>query len=213
LLGEALADLGLKRVGVHALGPIYLPDFNVSQMHRTFYVGRRTPSKLQNQIDHRSRRCVAKLTLHIGLIALCPRLHGFSALTELIIGDTWRDFGNSYSTPLLLKGLETVAETLRHLTVSSSREKTRITLPPDLQLLSFICVCSGSLLLDCDAHSLSESLGDVLLGYTNIDGKGVRACGAPQPPFGLSGVGGARGQGTEAELAFHPGRLGGRVVA
>jgi hypothetical protein len=167
LLGEALGDLGLKRVGVHAIGgPMYLPEFNVSQMQRNFYVGRGTRSKLQDQIDHRSRRCVTNLTLQIGLSSLCPRLYGFSALTELVIGDTWRDFGNPCSLPLLLKGLESVAETLRHLTVSSSREKTRIKLPRGLQLCSFMCVCSGSLLLDCDALSLSQSLGDVLLGFT-----------------------------------------------
>jgi hypothetical protein len=57
--------------------------------------------------------------------------------------------------------------------MSSNRRETRVKLPLGLQLRSLACVCSSALLLHCDAGTLSQGLGDVLLGYTTIAGTGV----------------------------------------
>ncbi len=186
-LGKALAGVNLKKVGLHVLqGPMYLPDLNVPQMQRTFRVGAEASSKFGDQINYCSRQSITMLALHVGRITYSPSLLGCSALTELVIGDTWRDFGQAYSMPFSLKGLETVAATLRHLTVSSSRGRTRVKLPGDLHLRSFVCVCSGTLLLDCDASTLSQKLGDVLLGYTTITGTGVRLVEELTPRLGTA---------------------------
>jgi hypothetical protein len=187
-LATALAGLRLKRVGLHASSgcrSLYIPYFDVPEMHRTFYIGKEriwyflffeNPylARLEDQIDDASRRNVTKLTLHVERISACPTLSGFSVLRELVIGDSWRDFGNADPAGFVIKGLEVVAGTLRHLTVSSSREDTCVEVPPGLRLRSFVCVCSGTLLLCCDARVLSQSLGGVLLGYTSIAGSGAR---------------------------------------
>jgi hypothetical protein len=186
-LGKALAGMNLKKVGLHVLQePMYLPDLNVPQMQRTFRVGAETWSRFGDQINYCSRQSITMLALHVGRITYSPSLLGCSALTELVIGDIWRNFGQAYSMPFSLKGLETVAATLRHLTVSSSRGCTRVKLPGNLQLRSFVCVCSGVLLLDCKASILIQNLGDVLLGYTTIRGTGVRLVEELSPRLGTA---------------------------
>jgi hypothetical protein len=177
-VATALAGLGLKRVGLHnsiANHCLYVPDFSVPQTHRTFDVGIETYlSTLEEQIDDASRRSITKLRLHALSIPFCPSLSGCSVLKELVIGDMWRNFDHPCSTPFSLTGLDAVAATLRHLTLSSSREETCVELPRGLRLRSFVCVCSGSLLLHCDARMLVQGLMDVLLGYTSISGTGAR---------------------------------------
>jgi hypothetical protein len=178
-LAKALAGLPLKRLGLHASsgGPcMYIPDLrSVGELHRTFYVpGGPHGFPLEKQVGMKASRRVTKLTLQVLNTRLCPSLTEFTALTQLVVADSAREFGEPCATHFALKGLEAVVGTLRHLTVSTNREQTRVELPRVLQLRSFVCVCSGVLILDCDAYSLGRGLGDVLLEYTSISGTGVR---------------------------------------
>ncbi len=178
-LGRAMESLSLMRVGLHAscgAMPMYVPDYSVAQMHRTCYIGDNGLSglSLEDQMDHMSRQRVTKLTLQINRMPSIPSLSGFSGLKELVIGDCLRDFGNASPQPFSIRGLEVVAGTLKHLTISSSRRETSVELPHGLYLRSFLCVCSGQLHLQCNAPTLTQELGDVLLGYTTISGTGVK---------------------------------------
>jgi hypothetical protein len=182
---RALAGLRLKRLGLHASSGcqcLYIPEPSVPQVDRTFYIsdeavfssyvtGETYRTTLEDQIDEGSRRRVGKLTLHVQRIPSCPYLSGFSALKELIVGDIWRDCSSPFCVPFILKGLEAVAGTLRHLSLSSSRAQTCVELPTALRLRSFMCVCSGTLLLRCDAPTLREGVVDVLMGYRPLLGR------------------------------------------
>jgi hypothetical protein len=177
-VARALASLPLKRVGLHAalaLHCLYLPDLKVPATQRTFDVGHDVYfTTLEEQIDPVSRRSVEKLTLHVHSIPMCPCLSSWSALRELVIGDMWRHFENPCLVPFSLMGLEVVAGTLRHLTVSSSRNLTCVELPAGIHLRSFVCISSGALILHCHPDMLGQGLTDVLLGYASIAGTGAR---------------------------------------
>jgi hypothetical protein len=179
-VATVLASLHLKRLGLHASGGcfgLYIRDLDVPQMHRSFFIGGdEVPGPLEEQIDESSRHNVTRLVIHVIFRPSCPSLLGlgFSALKELFLADTWWESQYPRPAPFLVQGLEEVAGTLRHLTVSSSWEETCVELPPSLSLQTLVCVCNGTLLLHCDAHALGQSLGDVLLGYTTVVGTGVR---------------------------------------
>jgi hypothetical protein len=175
-LGKALASLSVKRVGLHSSAgcpTLYIPNVDVAQMHRSFYIGRdRYPSPLEHQVDRDTRGTITKLTLYLAGIPSWPHLLGCSSLRELVIGDAWTDDQYDIWMPFSLKGLEVVASTLRHLTVSSSRQETYVELPKGLRLRSSVCVCSGTLILHCDPHTVGPGLEDILLGYTTLSGTG-----------------------------------------
>jgi hypothetical protein len=179
-VANAFASLSLKRLGLHAssgCSTLYIPrarpDF--ADMHLSFFIGATThyPHSLEGQMDQESRCNVTKLALYVEDLPWCPSLLGFSALKELVIGDTWWELDDGTSMPFSMMGLQVVAGTLRHLTLSSSQRETCVELPQGLRLRSFVCVCSGSLLLHCDANALARGLGDVLLGYATLDGTGA----------------------------------------
>jgi hypothetical protein len=184
-VANALASLPLKRLGLHAssgCATLYIPHVDIADMHRSFLIGAPTPSRtFEGQIGQGSRSSVTKLALYVNRLPWCPSLLGCSALKELVIGDTWWELDDGPSMPFSLMGLQVVAGTLRHLTLSSSRRETCVELPQSLRLRSFVCVCSGSLLLHCDANALGRGLGDVLLGYTTLDGTGMGLVGELGP--------------------------------
>jgi hypothetical protein len=189
-LARALAPLSLGRLGLHASSgcmSLYIPNPGIAQLHCTFFITAWAPTQpLEDQLDHKSRGCITKLTLHVGQISACPPFLGCSALKKLVIGDCFWEFGEASPTPFLLKGLETVAGTLKHLTVSTNRGETCVELPGALRLQTFVCVCSGTLLLHCDADMLSQGLGDVLLGYTTIAGSGAKLVEELSPRLGTA---------------------------
>ncbi len=189
---RALAGLQLKRVGLHSSSgchSLYAPDFQAAELHRTFYYAKEAHLyTLEDQIDEGSRPRVTKLTLHVHRVSSCPSLSACSVLKELVIGDIWRDFDSVSEVPLTVSGLEVVAGTLRHLTVSSSRRDICIELPNALCLRSFACVCSGTLHLHCNADTLGKGLRDVLLGYTGIVGTGLKLVEELAPRLGAAVV-------------------------
>jgi hypothetical protein len=175
-MAETLTNMSLRRLGLHQRleYPVYSPDINATQMHRTCYICEGTPTlSLEEQIDQTSCHRVTKLTLHIVHILSCPSLSVYSALAELVVGDGYPGFGRGASCPFALQGLEAVTATLRRLSVSSFRKETYVELPQGLRLSSFVCVSKGNLRLECDAQKLITRLGDVLLGYMTIAGAGV----------------------------------------
>ncbi len=177
-VAEALASLHLKRLGLHASGgcwTVYIPVTDGPNMHRSFCIGdNRDPAPLEEQIDQSSRHNVTRLALHLDSQPSLPSLSGFSALKQLVIADTWWQSDDPRLAPFSLEGLDAIVGTLEHLIVSSSRAETCVDLPDTLRLRSLVCVCSGTLLLHCDAHTLGQTLGDVLLGYTSVAGTGAR---------------------------------------
>lgn len=188
-LADAFSRLHLKRVGLHASTScecVCLHDPNIAEMHRRFYFNDCDRVSIEDQVSRGSRQCVTKLTLHPYCTPLWPTFSLFPALKELIIGDTFEAFCYADLVPLSLTGLEVVAKTLTHLTMSSSREETYIELPQGLRLRSFVCVCSGTLHLHCDPHTLSQGLGDVLLGYTTIAGTGAKLVEDLSPRLGAA---------------------------
>jgi hypothetical protein len=189
-LAMALSSLSLERLGLHSFTgckSLYIPDCGIGQLDRTFHIHGKLPEfPFEDQLDEKSRCCVSKLTLYLTWTSACPSLLGCSALTELVIADCLRDFGQASSTPFSLKGLGVVAGTLRHLTVSSNSKKTSVELPEALCLHSFVCVCSGSLLLTCNPQALGQGLVDVLLGYASIAGTGAKVVENLAPRLGTA---------------------------
>ncbi len=183
-LAETLTRMRLRRLGLHQRGcySLYTPDIDTPQMHRTCFISEGKPNlSLEEQVDQRSCHRVTKLTLCVACIPSIIDFSSFSALAELVIADGFTGLRRHASHPFIVKGLEVVAPTLKHLTVSSLRKETCVELPQGLRLCSFVCVCKGSLRLDCDAQSLIQGLGDVLLGYTSIAGTGVALVNGLRP--------------------------------